>query len=159
MSCACFHKQKAAEIVGYHSLTSGESPEKIYATPSEDDCEWYSESPQRKSLSPTWNKAFEKEMDALSSHSSDPEGPEDPGDPNGKTLRHGARNTIASKGSSGSSANARELKVFIQLHACSSSLHALMLYLQPSAQWRHARLLCRLRRPLHASGARDMPRA
>ena len=25
-------------------------------------------------------------MDALSSHSSDPEGPEDPGDPNGKTL-------------------------------------------------------------------------
>ena len=29
-------------------------------------------------------KAFEEEMDALSSHSSDPEGPEDPGDPIGK---------------------------------------------------------------------------
>ena len=88
MSCACFHAQKAAQIAGYHSPTSADSPEKIYATPSEDedDSEWYSESPPRKSLSPTWKKAFEEELDALSSHSSDPEGPEDPGDTNGKTI-------------------------------------------------------------------------
>ena len=86
MSCACFHAQKAAEIAGHHSQTSGDSPEKIYAATSEDDREWYSESPPRKSLSPAWKKAFEEELDALSSHSSDPEGPEDPGDPNGKTL-------------------------------------------------------------------------
>ena len=79
MSCACFHAQKAAGIAGYHSPSSGDSPEKIYATPSEDDREWYSESPPRKSLSPAWKKAFEEELDALSSHSSDPE------DPNGKT--------------------------------------------------------------------------
>ena len=70
----------------YHSPSSGDSPEKIYATHSDDDREWYSESPPRKSLSPTWKKAFEEEMDALSSHSSDPEGPEDPGDTNGKTI-------------------------------------------------------------------------
>ena len=90
MSCACFHaqSQKAAQIAGYHFPTSADSPEKIYATPSEDedDREWYSESPPRKSLSPTWKKAFEEELDALSSHSSDPEGPEDPGDTNGKTI-------------------------------------------------------------------------
>ena len=87
MTCACSHVQKAAEIAGYHSQSSGDSdsPEKIYATPSDDDHEWYSESPPRKSLSPAWTKAFEEELDALSSHSSDPEGPEDPGDPNGKT--------------------------------------------------------------------------
>ena len=85
MSCACFHAQKAAEIAGYHSPSSGDSPEKIYATPSDDDREWYSESPPRKSLSPAWKKAFEAEIVVLSSHSSDPEGPEDPGDPNGKT--------------------------------------------------------------------------
>ena len=90
MSCACSHGQKAAEIAGYHSPSSGDSPEKIYATPSDDVREWYSEFPQRKSLSLAWEKAFEEELDALSSHSSDPEGPEDPGDsgsdPNGKTL-------------------------------------------------------------------------
>ena len=86
MACACFHAQKAAEIAGYHTPSSADSPEKIYATPSDDDREWYSRSPPHKSLSPTWEKAFEEEMDALSSHSSDPEGPEDPGDPNGKTF-------------------------------------------------------------------------
>ena len=85
MSCASSHAQKAAEIAGYHSPSSGDSPEKIYATPSDDDREWYSESPPCKSLSPTWKKAFEGEMDALSNHSSNPEGPEDAGDPNGKT--------------------------------------------------------------------------
>ena len=73
---------------GYHSPTSADSPEKFYATPSEDedDREWYSESLPRKSVSPTWKKAFEEEMDALISHSSDPEGPEDPGATNGKTI-------------------------------------------------------------------------
>ena len=87
MSCAlaCFHAQEAAKIAGYHSPTSGDSPEKIYATPSKDDREWYSESPPHKSLLPAWKKAFEEEIDALSSHSSNPEGPEDPRDPNGKT--------------------------------------------------------------------------
>ena len=86
MTCACSYAQKAAEIAGYHFPSSGDSPEKIYATPSDDDREWYSESPPRKSLSPTWKKAFEEEMDALSSHSSDPEGPEDPGDTEGKSI-------------------------------------------------------------------------
>ena len=87
MSCACFHAQKAAEIAGYHFPSSGDSPEKIYATPSDDDREWYSESPPRKSLSPASKKAFEEELDALSSHSSNPEGPEDPGDTNKKKNR------------------------------------------------------------------------
>ena len=63
-----------------------ESPEKIYASPSEDEGEYEDESPPRKSLSPTWKRAFEAEMDALSSHSSDPEGPEDPGDTNAKSI-------------------------------------------------------------------------
>ena len=86
MSCACFYAQKAADIAGYHSPSSGDSPEKIYATPSYDDRELYSESPPRKSLSPASKKAFEEELDALSSHSSDPEGPEDPGDTEGKSI-------------------------------------------------------------------------
>ena len=55
----------------YHSPSSRESPEKIYATPSEE--EWYSESPPRKSLSPAAVKKFNEEIEALSSHSSDPE--------------------------------------------------------------------------------------
>ena len=63
-----------------------ESLEKIYATPSEDEGEYEDESPPRKSLSPTWKRAFEAEMDALSSHSSNPEGPEDPGDTEGKSI-------------------------------------------------------------------------
>ena len=79
MSCACFHAQKAAKLAGYHSPTSGDSPEKIYATPSEEDCDWHSESPSRKSLSPASKKRehdeFEAEIDALSSDSSDPEAP------------------------------------------------------------------------------------
>ena len=93
MSCACFYAQKAADIAGYHSPRSGDSPERIYATPSkiyattsDEDREWYSESPPRKSMSPASKKAFEEELDALSSHSSDPEGPEDPGDTEGKSI-------------------------------------------------------------------------
>ena len=60
---------------GYHSPTLGDRPEKIYATPDEDDREWHSESPPLKSLSPASKKAFEAELDALSSQCSDPEGP------------------------------------------------------------------------------------
>ena len=89
MSCACFHAQKAAEIAGYHSPSSGDSPEKIYATPSDDDDddrEWYSESPPRTSLTAADIREFEAELDALSSHSSDPEGPEGPGDTRGKSI-------------------------------------------------------------------------
>ena len=54
----------------YHSPSSRESPEKIYASPSG---EWYSESPPRKSLSPATVKKINEEIEALSSHSSDPE--------------------------------------------------------------------------------------
>ena len=89
MSYACFHAQKSAEFAGYHSPSSGDSPEKIYATPSDDDDEdreWYSESPPRRSLTAAEIREFEEELDALSSHSSDPEGPEDPGDTRGKSI-------------------------------------------------------------------------
>jgi hypothetical protein len=67
-----------AEI--YHSPSSRESQEKIDAPPSE---EWYSESPPRKSLSPATVKKINEEMEALSSHSSDPECND--WDPTGKT--------------------------------------------------------------------------
>ncbi len=49
----------------YHSPSSRESPEKIYATPSEE--EWYLESPPRKSLSPAIVKKMNEEMEAASS--------------------------------------------------------------------------------------------
>ncbi len=62
----CLHVQEA-EI--YHSPTSTESPEKIYASPSG---EWYSEYPLRKSLLPASAKKFKDNIEALSSHSSDP---------------------------------------------------------------------------------------
>ena len=82
MSCACFHAQEAAKLAGDHSLTSRDSPEKIYASPSEGEYlsgEWHSESPPRKLLSPARKQRdhdeFEAEIDALSSHSSDPEAP------------------------------------------------------------------------------------
>ena len=74
MACACLHAQEAAKLVGYHSPTSRESPEKIDAPPSE---EWHSESPQRKSLSPGTKKCHHDELEAdiaaLISHRSDPE--------------------------------------------------------------------------------------
>ena len=61
----------------YHSPSSRESPEKIYASPSEG--EWYSESPPRKSLSPATVKKINEEIEAVSS-------PEyDHWDPTGKT--------------------------------------------------------------------------
>jgi hypothetical protein len=60
----------------YHSSSSRESPEKIYASPSE---EWYSESPLRKSLSPATVKKMNKEMEAVSSSEYDH------WDPTGKT--------------------------------------------------------------------------
>ena len=83
--------QAAAKKAGYHSPTSMESPEKIYASPSEDsqsedEGEYEDESPTRKSLSAAEIREFEAELDALSSHSSDPEGPEDPGDTEGKSI-------------------------------------------------------------------------
>ncbi len=48
----------------YHS-PSRESPEKIYATPSEE--EWYSESPPRKSLLPATVRKMNEEMEAATS--------------------------------------------------------------------------------------------
>ena len=81
-------RRKQPSSRGFPSPTSGDSPEKIYATPDEDDRDWHSESPPRKSLSPASKKRehskFEAELDALSSHSSDPEAPEI-FDPIGKT--------------------------------------------------------------------------
>ncbi len=49
----------------YHSPSSKESLEKIYATPSEG--EWYSDSPPRKSLSPATVKKMNEEMEAVTS--------------------------------------------------------------------------------------------
>ncbi len=49
----------------YHSPSLRESPEKIYATPSEE--EWYSESPPRKLLSPATVKKMNEEMKAVTS--------------------------------------------------------------------------------------------
>ena len=133
MSCECFHAQKAAKLAGYHSPTSGDSPEKIYATPSEEEYlsgDWHSESAPRKSLSPASKKRdhdeFEAELDALSTHSSDPEEPT-VFDPIGKTpeeIADGARNSSAVTGGRWPSAVALELKVYIMLLSC--ILHALM---------------------------------
>ena len=68
-----------------------ESPEKIYASPSEDspsedEGEYEDESPPQRVLTAAEIREFEEELDALSSHSSDPEGPEDPGDTRGKSI-------------------------------------------------------------------------
>ena len=96
MSCACFRVQEAAKRAGYHSPTSRDSQEKLYAPPSEEylSGKWQnSESPLRKPLSPASKKRdhdeFEAEIDALSSHSSDPEEPE-VFDPIGKTPEENA---------------------------------------------------------------------
>ncbi len=48
----------------YHSPSSRESPENIYASPCEE--EWYSESPPRKSLSPATVKKLNAEIEAVS---------------------------------------------------------------------------------------------
>ena len=73
-----------------------ESPEKIYASPSEDspsedsqsedEGEYEDEPPPRRVLTAAEKRELEEEIDALSSHSSDPEGPEDPGDTQGKSI-------------------------------------------------------------------------
>ena len=73
-----------------------ESPEKIYASPSEDspsedsqsedEGEYEDEPPPRRELTAAEKREFEEEIDALSSHSSEPEGPEDPGDTQGKSI-------------------------------------------------------------------------
>ena len=73
-----------------------ESPEKIYASPSddspsedsqsEDEGEYEDEPPPRRELTAAKKREYEEEIDALSSHSSDPEGPEDPGDTEGKSI-------------------------------------------------------------------------
>ena len=80
MSCACFHAQKAGKLAGYHSPTSRDSQEKIYAPPSEEEYlseEWCSESPPRKSLLPKkrLHDELKADIDALRTHSSDPEEP------------------------------------------------------------------------------------
>ncbi len=63
------YAQQVAKLAVYRSPSSRDSLEKIYASPWE---ELYSESPQRKSLSPTTKKRFDKELKAdiavLSSH-------------------------------------------------------------------------------------------
>ena len=84
-----WHAQAAAKKAGYHSPTSMESPEKIYASPSEDspsedEGEYEDEPPPRRQ--PTAEEIREMEEEEFSSHSSDPEGPEDPGDPRGKSI-------------------------------------------------------------------------
>ena len=91
MPYASLHAQAAAKKAGYHSPTSMESPEKIYASPSEDspsedEGEYEDEPPPRRELTAAEKREFEEEIDALSSHSSDPEGPEDPGDTRGKSI-------------------------------------------------------------------------
>jgi hypothetical protein len=83
--CHTLDAQAAAKKAGYHSPTSMESPEKIYASPSEDspsedEGEYEDEPPPRRELTAAEKREFEEEIDALSSHSSDPEGPEDSGD-------------------------------------------------------------------------------
>jgi hypothetical protein len=81
MACACLHVQAVARRAGYHSPSSRDSPEKVYAT------DVYSESPPRKSSSPATKKRIKHELEAdidvLSSHSSDP----DIWDPTGKTPK------------------------------------------------------------------------
>ena len=62
-----------------------ESLENIYASPSEDEGEYEDESPPRR-LTAAEIREFEEELDALSSHSSNPEGPEDPGYTEGKSI-------------------------------------------------------------------------
>ena len=52
-----------------------ESPEKIYASPSEDEGEYEDEPPPRTVLTKAEIRELEEVIDALSSHSSDPEGP------------------------------------------------------------------------------------
>ena len=84
-------KPQSSRGITLPSPTSRNSPEDISASPSSEEYfsgEWHSESPPRKSLSPATKKRhhdeLEVEIDALSTHSSDPEEPE-VFDPIGKT--------------------------------------------------------------------------
>ena len=166
MSCACFHAQKSAEIAGYHSPSSGDSPEKIYATPSDDDDddrEWYSESPPRRVLTAAEIREFEEELDALSSHSSDPEGPEDPGDTRGKSIEEITAWCIQYERKQKMERIARQQAGIEGIYQAThmshmSCMHSWYACMQPSEQWRlaPARLL---RRPLRARRARAMLRA
>ena len=84
MASDSLYLQAEAQRAEYHTPSSRDSPEKVYAT------DEYSESPPRKSPSPESMKRFkaelEAEIEALSSHSSDPEEPEI-FDPEGKTTK------------------------------------------------------------------------
>ena len=163
MSCACFHAQKSAEIAGYHSPSSGDSPEKIYATHSDDDDEdreWYSESPPRRPLTAAEKREFEEELDALSSHSSDPEGPEDPGDTQGKSIEEITAWCIQYERKQKMERIARQQAGIEGIYQAThmshmSCMHSWYACMQPSEQWRlaPARLL---RRPLRARRARAM---
>ena len=83
MASDSLYVQAEARRAGYHTPSSRDSPEKVYAT------DVYSESPPRESPSPASMKRFkdqlEADIEALSSHSSDPEEPEI-FDPEGKTT-------------------------------------------------------------------------
>ena len=83
MACDSLYVQAEARPAGYHTPSSRDSPEKVYAT------DVYSESPPRESPSPASMKRFkdqlEADIEALSSHSSDTELPEI-FDPEGKTT-------------------------------------------------------------------------
>ena len=123
-----------------------ESPEKIYASPSEDSSsedegEYEDEPPPRRQ--PTAEEIREMEEEEFSSHSSDPEGPEDPEILKAKVskkLRHGAYNTSASKRWRGSRVNKLELKVYIKQHTCHTCfLHALMVCLHAAIRAMAAR--------------------
>ncbi len=71
MQCAGWHTQAVARRVGYHTPSSRDSPEIVYAT------DVYSESLQRKSASPASKKRFKDQLgadiDELSAQSSDPD--------------------------------------------------------------------------------------
>ena len=84
-------RRKPPSSRGITSRIPRDCPEKKYASPSDEEYlsgEWHSESPPRKSLSSASKKSdhdeFEAEIDALSSHNSDPEEPA-VFDPIGKT--------------------------------------------------------------------------
>ena len=99
----------------------------LYATPSDEDCDWHSESPPRKSLSPASKQRehdeFEAEIDALGSHNSDP-GASEIFNPIGKTPEEIA--VWCAEYERGNRRMMTECRraVYIMLHSC--ILHALM---------------------------------
>ena len=141
-----------------------ESPEKIYASPSEDSpSEDEGESPPRRVLTAAEIREFEEELDALSSHSSDPEGPEDPGDTRGKSIEEITAWCIQYERKQKMERIARQQAGIEGIYQAThmshmSCMHSWYACMQPSEQWRlaPARLL---RRPLRARRARAMLRA